>query len=434
MHSRTPLEAWVAAKAGLGAFTRDALERYQLTKLRDTVRWARLYSRVYAQRLGAAAENELNSLADLRRLPFTTASDLREDAGGFLCVSQGEVSRVVTLKTSGTSGEPKRVYFTAEDQESAVDFFHRGISTLAGPDDRVLIALPYERAGGVGDLLTSAVRRLGATPVPFGPVLDPSRAFEAILRKRVTCAVGVPTELLAVARCESGFGPLLRSVALCGDHVPGSLVQALREAWGCDVFEHYGSTEMGLGGGVDCKAHSGYHLREADLYFEIVDPATGTPVAFGEYGEVVFTTLTRRAMPLIRYRTGDISRLIAGPCACGSLLQRLERVRQRTNAAVPLGAFGELSMTVLDEALFAVPGLRQFTADLDSSGIAALTVTACGPGRHETTFRSDVVRALRAVPVLERAREAAALRLIVRVSDAPAEPLEGKRRIHQCRA
>ena len=90
------------------------------------------------------------------------------------------------------------------------------------------------------------------------------------------------------------------------------MVKTLRTVWGGDVYNHYGTTEMGLGGGVECAAHRGYHLREADLYFEIVDPLTGEHVEDGEFGEVVFTTLTREGMPLIRYRMGGPQPLSPG--------------------------------------------------------------------------------------------------------------------------
>jgi phenylacetate-coenzyme A ligase PaaK-like adenylate-forming protein len=114
--------------------------------------------------------------------------------------------------------------------------------------------------------------------------------------------------------------------------VSDECVELIERAWGCEVFEHYGMTEMGLGGAMACEAHDGYHPREADLLFEIVDPRTGAPLPDGEYGEIVFTTLTRTAMPLVRYRTGDMSRFIPGPCPCGSVLKRLARVADRKAA------------------------------------------------------------------------------------------------------
>ena len=102
------------------------------------------------------------------------------------------------------------------------------------------------------------------------------------------------------------------------------------------MYNHYGTTEMGLGGGVDCAAHAGLHLREADLLFEIVDPASGAPLAAGEEGEIVFTTLTREAMPLVRYRTGDLGRFAVEPCPCGSSLRLLAPVRERLDDVATL--------------------------------------------------------------------------------------------------
>jgi phenylacetate-CoA ligase len=102
----------------------------------------------------------------------------------------------------------------------------------------------------------------------------------------------------------------------------------------------YGMTEMVFGGAVQCEARSGYHMREADLYFEIVDPVRGHSVPDGEIGEIVFTTLTRIGMPLIRYRTGDLSRFIPEPCPCGSSLRRLDKIAGRiASAACLAGSF-----------------------------------------------------------------------------------------------
>src|SRR6266536_362816 len=137
-------------------------------------------------------------------------------------------------------------------------------------------------------------------------------------REQVDCVVGIPAQILSLVRCRGPFADVpsrrLKRVLLCSDHVPERIVQEIKREWACEVFEHYGMTEMGLGGGVDCEAHCGYHVREADLYLEIVDIDTGRPVPAGRFGEIVFTTLTRRGMPFIRYRTGDISRFLPGVC------------------------------------------------------------------------------------------------------------------------
>ena len=107
---------------------------------------------------------------------------------------------------------------------------------------------------------------------------------------------------------------------------------------------------MGYGGGVECECLNGYHLRENHLYFEIIDPITGESASDGEYGEVVFTTLNRQAMPLIRYRTGDMARFLSKPCACGTFLRTMEKVRGRIENKVQLHG-NEMCLRDFDEIL-----------------------------------------------------------------------------------
>lgn len=306
----TPLESWIFQKIGSSKayLTREAIEAYQIEKLHETIQWAGKNSRFYRTRLADIGKNPVGRLEDMALLPFTTAEDIRRNPLQFLCVSQGEINRVVTLPTSGTTGDPKRIHFTVEDQELTVDFFRHGMSTLTGRGDRVLILLPAERPGSVGELLARGLDRLGAVGIQHGPVRDVRNTLRTMEQERVDTLVGIPVQVLALARLWPGGGRPVRNVLLSTDYVPDAAIGELQRIWGSEVFTHYGMTEMGYGGGVECQAHFGYHMREADLFFEIVDPQTGKPVEEGTPGEVVFTTLTRRGMPLIRYRTGDISR------------------------------------------------------------------------------------------------------------------------------
>jgi hypothetical protein len=121
----------------------------------------------------------------------------------------------------------------------------------------------------------------------------------------------------------------VKTVLLSADFVSDEVRTSIREAWGAEVFEHYGMTEMGLGCAVSCEYQNGYHVREADLYLEIIDPDTGKTVPDGDWGEIVFTSLTRVGMPFIRYRTGDISRWKTETCRCGSKLKLLDYIQDR---------------------------------------------------------------------------------------------------------
>jgi phenylacetate-coenzyme A ligase PaaK-like adenylate-forming protein len=180
-------------------------------------------------------------------------------------------------------------------------------------------------------------------------------------------------------------------------------------------------TEMGLGGGVECQARRGCHLREADLYFEIVNPTTGEPVADGETGEVVFTTLTRRGMPLIRYRTGDLSRFIPGDCPCGTTLKTLERVRSRVSGCIAVGQGQYVTIADLDEALFSIAGLLDFSATVTHAGKDCLSLEVRIDEGMEGDIASAVSSALDSIPALRLARTAGAVdvRIAVQAQGVP---------------
>jgi phenylacetate-CoA ligase len=233
--------------------------------------------------------------------------------------------------------------------------------------------------------------------------------------------VGAPANVLMLAHFwnarnrDRRLAP--KAVLLSTDHVPLAISEALESLWGCKVYNHYGMTEMGLGGGVECQARMGYHLREADLYFEIIDPLTGQPVAADEPGEVVFTTLTRAGMPLIRYRTGDLSRFISGSCPCGTCLPRLEKVTRRLDGRVTFTAGGPgspaLYLADLDEALFGLPGVLNFSASLDpvdgaKDRLKLRLVVMPGADRDLT---EQALFALETIPAIRAAWQAEALEL-----------------------
>ncbi len=364
----SPLDPWIAQKiaASQSSLTRVEIESWQVGKLNETLALVRGKSAFY-RKLFAGMPESITTLDELCQFPLTTPEDVRANPLRFVCVSQDEIQRVVTLQSSGTTGEPKRIYFTAEDQELTVDFFGVGMSTLTEPGERVLIFLPGETPGSVGDLLRMGLARVGRVPLAYGPIRDPFHALERMESQQADCLVGSPTQMLGLAR-RWGLGHKApRTVLLSTDYVPMAIVRELERVWGCEVFNHYGATEMGLGGGVECAAHRGFHLREADLYFEIVHPETGEPVPDGEYGEVVFTTLTRRGMPLVRYRMGDRSRFVPGACPCGTTLRTLEAVRGRFSGFVEVG--GEvLKLPDFDETLFAVPGVLNFRVTVAAEG------------------------------------------------------------------
>jgi phenylacetate-coenzyme A ligase PaaK-like adenylate-forming protein len=417
---KSPLEAWIAGKIGLSedSFSRGQLHRYQLERVRETIRWARQHSSFYGNLLRDFAETDITGLADLARLPFTNADDIRKNALRFLCVSQDEINRIVTLDSSGTTGKAKRIYFTASDQELTINYFRYSMAALTQKGDRVLILFPGERPGSLVELLVEALRRLDVQPIAYGLVSNIPAAIKIMTREQVDCVVGIPTQVLALASYARNIGMSFRikNTILSSDYVPEAIKRTLQQLWGCPVYEYYGMTEMGLGGGTECAALAGCHLYEADLYMEIVDPLTGKVLPEGQEGEAVVTTLTRRGMPLIRYRTGDITRILHEPCECGAIIRRIAKITRRKNSEVFLSNKQFFVMSDLDEAIFTVRDVIDFKASVDDPGKATkliISVVLAGQPQEGTEYR--IIESLNAVRVIRQAREAGELAISVRI-------------------
>ena len=244
--------------------------------------------------------------------------------------------------------------------------------------ERALILLPGESEHSVGRLLEAALQRLEVRVSRCARDWSASDALEAA--RGAQCLVGTPAQMIYLCRREPALRP--RTVLLSADYAAQSVIQAIEETWGCQVFTHYGLTETGFGCAVQCAAREGHHLRP-ELILEILDPATGAPVEPGLPGEIVLSTLGQAAMPLIRYRTGDMARMITGPCPCGSVLPRLGRVEGRLENVLALGQGRTLSIHQLDERVFGFPAVRAFEAALRA-----------GKERPTLVLRLDACRSL----------------------------------------
>lgn len=316
---RTSLDTWILNKHGLITDDRVAVARYQLEKILETVTWARTHSRLYArlyEELGLP-----DSFESFTQYPFIDADDLIERGTELLCVSQSEIARIITLQTSGTTQPPKRVYFTREDIELTLDFFEHGMKTLCDRGDRALILFPAKTPDSVGALLSEALTRLGLTVF----CEERAGAINLLHREPIDIVCGPASWLLDVAK-QTTDKPV-RAVLSSSEYLSVDERSELKNAWSCEVFDHFGMTETGLGGAVECDAHEGMHIRENDLYFEVIN-SEGQLLPDGEEGELVVTTLTRRGMPFIRYRTGDRAILSSDRCPCGSWIRRILHVKR----------------------------------------------------------------------------------------------------------
>lgn len=429
----TTLESWIAGRIGARP-TPPALAGYRQRRLRETLDWACRRSPFYRERLAGFTDVRPEEPSSWMRLPFTTAADLIHQGDRFLCVSRGDIERVVTLFSSGTTAPPKRIAFTGEDLAHTLDFFAVGMAGIVSPGDRVLILLPGDRPDSVGNLLQRGLARIGCQGVPHGPVPDPRHTLSVIRDQAIDALVGIPVQVLSLVRSDAALqapAPRVRSVLLTTDHVPHAVKRAVEASWPCRVFNHYGMSEMGLGGGVECEARDGTHLREADLHIEIVDPETGRSLPDGDEGEIVFTTLTRRGMPLIRYRTGDLGRLLTDPCPCGSVLRRLSRVRTRVNGRPEVMPGHRLTLADLDEAVFPIPWVVDFQAALTGENGKETLELACRVNSRAPEGAEDTVRrAAGRIAAVEAAVRAGRLEIAVTCSGSLGLPVStgaGKR-------
>ncbi|MBU0962196.1 MAG: phenylacetate--CoA ligase family protein [Proteobacteria bacterium] len=367
---RSSVEVIMQQSMGLGGELfpdRAAIECYQMGRLQETIGHAMKNSTFYRDKMAGIAAMDFTDYHSLSLLPFTSEDDLRRHGQDMLCVSQDEVARIITMQSSGTTGAPKRLFFTEDDLERTIDFFHHGMKSLAKPGEKAVILLPGSTPDSTGDLLSRALERMNVSSRVYGLVNDPQQAAEEVFVEPFEVLVGFPVQILALSRtqaAQAGTAGQLKSVLLCSDYIPQTVCDELSARWQCRVFSHYGTVETGLGGGVECEGLCGCHLREADLLFEVIRPKTDVVLAAGEWGEIVCSTLSRRGMPLIRYRTGDYGRLLSGPCVCGSHIARLDKVRGRISQVLQLDNGHAISMDMLDETLLSLPGVLDFQAVL----------------------------------------------------------------------
>lgn len=355
------IDSYIMAKEGMSRLTRDDIELMQLAKLN------RLLER-QQERAGfyKALPPHLDSLSQLAELPFTTDEDLAHNAPSMLLCSQGEIQRILSDATSGTTGAAKRVFYTRADCENTVDFFAAGLGELVFPGSVTMICMPFSGPYGLGELVSQAIESLGAKPLKLGTALSYGEYKKMLEEERPDSFVGMPVQLLSILRYAGRSS--LRRALVSGDACPEEVLRQCEDILGAKLFPHYGSREMALGGAITCPAHAGMHLRENHVIAEIVDDV-GRVLPAGEYGELVITTIGMEAMPLIRYRTGDYTRILPGVCPCGSQTIRLDRLDRRPNGT---------EITALDNALLSVDGLMDYLAERSGK---RLNVRALGKGQ-----------------------------------------------------
>ena len=387
---------------------RSSLEQIQLKRLQATVRRLAKGVPFYQDKFAkhGLRPADIKSLADVRRLPFTTSADLRATyPKGLVIAKEGELSRLHT--SSGTTGKPKALFFSRKDINNSAEIMARCfVMTGATKQDIFQNMMTYGLFTGAL-MMHYGAEKLGCMVIPAGPG-NTEKQLLLMQDFRSTIVHITPSYALYFASYleSKGINPrtdlALRKAFIGAEPYTEETRLKIEKALGVEVYNSYGLSEMsGPGVAFECEHKDGMHIWEDNYIVEIVDPQTGEPLPEGKRGELVLTTLCREAMPLLRYRTRDITSIIAAPCPCGRTHRRLARVTGRTDDMLIVRGVNIYPLQI-EQVLMSLPQVgRNYQIILD--GLDEMTVKVelaesgfDGQVDHLVSLQNEIVARLRA--------------------------------------
>ncbi|MBQ1700564.1 MAG: phenylacetate--CoA ligase [Prevotella sp.] len=345
----------------LETMPREELRKLQVKKLRDTINVA-LKSPMYKKRLGelGITADSINCVEDIRKIPFTTKNDLRNNYPFGLV--GGDLKDAIRIhSSSGTTGHPTVVAYSRHDIDSWANMIARSMYMVGCRNTDV-----FQNSSGYG-MFTGGLgfqygaEKLGAVTLPAGAG-NSKRQIMFIKDFGTTCLHAIPSYAIRLAEVfkEEGVDPRstkLRTLFIGAEPHTEEQRRRIERLLGVKAYNSFGMTEMnGPGVAFECKEQNGMHLWEDNYIIEIIDPDTLEPVPDGEMGEMVLTTLDRDMMPILRYRTRDLTRIITGECPCGRTHRRIDRIKGRTDDMFIIKGVNVFPMQV-EKILVKYPGL-----------------------------------------------------------------------------
>ncbi len=340
---------------------REQLQQLQVEKLRKTIEVC-LNSPFYGKRLGelGITPESIQTVEDIRKIPFTTKADLRDNYPfGLVGGNMEEAIRIHS--SSGTTGHPTVVVYSRHDIDSWANMIARNMYMVGCRKSDV-----FQNSSGYG-MFTGGLgfqygaEALGATTVPAAAG-NSKRQIMFIKDFGTTCLHAIPSYAIRLAEVfrEEGVDPAstkLHTLFIGAEPHTDEQRRRIERLLGVKAYNSFGMTEMnGPGVAFECKEQDGMHLWEDNYIVEIVNPDTLEPVPDGEIGEMVLTTLDRTMMPILRYRTRDLTRIIPGQCKCGRTHRRIDRIKGRTDDMFIIKGVNVFPMQV-EKILVKYPGL-----------------------------------------------------------------------------
>ena len=339
----------------------DHLEAMQLERMKKIIRHAFNNVEFYRNRMRKynLTPDSVKTLDDVAKLPFMVKQDLRDTYPfGLLAVPQSEVVRLHA--SSGTTGKPIVVAYTREDLKVWTEVVHRAMANCGlTSSDIVQISYGYGLfTGGLG--AHYGAEDLGATVVPTSGG-NTRRQIMLMRDFGVNAICCTPSYFIHMIDEAAKAGINLRELPIRAgifgaEPWTAGMRKYVEDNAGIEAFDIYGLSEIiGPGVAIECPCHDGLHIYEDHFYPEIIDPDTGKVLPDGEYGELVLTTLSKYAMPMIRYRTRDLTRIIPGRCACGRTIRRIDRISSRSDDMFIIRGVNVFPSQI-EAALLNVPG------------------------------------------------------------------------------
>ncbi|MEF8879374.1 MAG: AMP-binding protein [Candidatus Thermoplasmatota archaeon] len=348
----------------------------------------------------------------MTKIPYTEPEDLQKDLSSFFAVPYNSFTKVFT--TAGTTGKPKKAFFTKNDINSIIRTTAQGLKVMTGITSKDVARISFEVGYGTelwGNryVLNQAYTQIGALTIASGRLdiddeLKILEEYKPNILMDVTSRINYLTRELSKKRDLRKLG--VEKILTGAEPTPSNLRKSIEDAWDAEVIVGYGTTEIGLLMAGECEEKQGMHLNELSFLTEVVDPDTGKQLPDGKTGELIFTTFNREGMPLVRYNSHDLGRIIPGICNCGLPLKKIE-IKGRSDDLIPIGSGDNLFTWMFDEILFTIPEVLEYQAIFErENGMDVITLNVESEKRNDK-LRRKIEKAIMKMPEIKNGVEKA---------------------------
>ncbi len=354
---------------------------------------------------------DIGSFKDLVKIPPTQTEDLQNYPKSFFAVPEEKFFKVFT--TAGSTGKPKKAYFTRKDIDKIVSSAGMAGKLMWGLTSKDIVRLTYEvgygteiwgnsycldRAfGGIIGALTIVTGRLSVEEE-----LEIIKEYKPNVFSDVSSRVNYLTKEMKKLCDLKALG--IKKFLIGAEPTPESMRKNIEKQWNADVYIGYGTTELGLQMAGECEQKHGFHLGEINFYTEVVDPKTGEQLEDGEIGDLLFTTFDREGMPLIRYNSHDLGRIIPEECECGMPIKRIQ-IKGRSDDLIPIGAGDNLFTNMFDEAIFNIPEIQEYQVIFDKKEEKDFITIIAESNVINDTIRKKIIDAILKMPEVKNGIE-----------------------------